>query len=137
MEDRLRLEQQLIALRWIVAAFGAVQVGFAIRDAAHDPGFVVPLGVAIVVGLVMGNLLIARATRSAEGPGRLLGVVAFGLDATALLGLIWIGADGPARSDLGGRLPAAAGGRRPVGPAGRPRGSRALPGRRGRSPGPR
>jgi signal transduction histidine kinase len=97
MEDRLRLERQLIALRWIVAAFGAAQVGFAVRDAPHDPAFVVPLGAAIVVGLVVGNLLIARATARPGGPSATLSVVAFALDAAAILGLITIAADG--RSD--------------------------------------
>ncbi|MEX0984334.1 MAG: GAF domain-containing sensor histidine kinase [Actinomycetota bacterium] len=96
VEDRLRLEHQLIALRWIVAAFGAAQVGFAVRDASEDPGFVVPLGAAIVIGLVCGNLLITRAAGRTGGPDPILGVVAFGLDATALLGLIWIASDGPA-----------------------------------------
>jgi signal transduction histidine kinase len=95
MEDRLHLERQLIALRWIVAAFGAAQVGYAVRDAARDPGFVIPLGVALVLGLVVGNLLIARAVGREGGPARSVGAVAFALDAAALLGLIWLGADGP------------------------------------------
>ena len=35
----LRLERQLANLRWLVAVFGAVQVGFAIRDRGNDPRF--------------------------------------------------------------------------------------------------
>jgi len=97
VDDRRRLERQLISLRWIVAAFGTAQVGFAIRDATEDPGFVLPLGAAIVIGLVVGNLLLTRALAGAEEEGlATLGMVAFGLDATSLLGLIWIAADGAA-----------------------------------------
>ncbi len=65
-EDARRLEQQLVLLRWVVAAFGAVQVGFAIRDRPKDPAFVVPLGVALVVGLAVGNLVISNAVRRAD-----------------------------------------------------------------------
>ena len=49
--DALRLERQLANLRWLVAAFGAVQVGFAIRDRGDDPRFALPLAVALVLGL--------------------------------------------------------------------------------------
>src|SRR5207247_2670426 len=65
-DDARLLEQRLVVLRWIVAAFGAVQVGFAIRDRASDPTFVLPLGVALVVGLTLGNVAIAGAARKAE-----------------------------------------------------------------------
>src|SRR5439155_103818 len=54
-DDARLLEQRLVVLRWIVAAFGAVQVGFAIRDRTSDPTFVLPLGVALVVGTVAGS----------------------------------------------------------------------------------
>ena len=40
--DALRLERQLASLRWLVAAFGAVQVGFAIRDRGDDPSVRAP-----------------------------------------------------------------------------------------------
>jgi signal transduction histidine kinase len=96
-DDARLLEQRLVVLRWIVAAFGAVQVGFAIRDRASDPTFVLPLGVALVVGLTVGNVAIAGAARKAEGaPLRALGALAFALDALVILGLVWLATDGPA-----------------------------------------
>ena len=67
-DDARLLEQRLVVLRWIVAAFGAVQVGFAIRDRASDPTFVLPLGVALVVGLTVGNVAIAAAWKAATSP---------------------------------------------------------------------
>lgn len=96
-DDARLLEQRLVVLRWIVAAFGAVQVGFAIRDRASDPTFVLPLGVALVVGLTVGNVAIAGAARKAEGaPLEALGILAFALDALVILGLVWLTTDGPA-----------------------------------------
>src|SRR6478736_5303107 len=90
--DALRLERQLAMLRWFVAAFGAVQVGFAIRDRGHDPGFALPLAVALVLGLTMGNLAIANALRRPLEPGQLrsIGIAAFVLDAVVLSGLVWV-----------------------------------------------
>ena len=55
------MERQLVTLRWLVAAFGAAQVTFAVRDGARDPSLAVPLGSAIVVALVVGNLARCRA----------------------------------------------------------------------------
>jgi signal transduction histidine kinase len=96
-DDGRLLEQRLVVLRWIVAAFGAVQVGFAIRDRASDPTFVLPLGVALVVGLTVGNVAIAGAARKAEGAAlEALGILAFALDALVILGLVWLATDGPA-----------------------------------------
>jgi len=96
-DDARLLEQRLVVLRWIVAAFGAVQVGFAIRDRASDPTFVLPLGVALVVGLTVGNVAIAGAARKAEGVAlEALGILAFALDALVILGLVWLATDGPA-----------------------------------------
>jgi signal transduction histidine kinase len=96
-DDARLLEQRLVVLRWIVAAFGAVQVGFAIRDRASDPTFVLPLGVALVVGLTVGNVAIAGAARKAEGtPLEALGILAFALDSLVILGLVWLTTDGPA-----------------------------------------
>ena len=96
-DDARRLEQQLVALRWVVAAFGAIQVGFAIRDRPKDPAFVVPLGVAIVVGLAIGNLAISSAVRRAgDRQLKAIAALAFALDAVAILSLIWLTTDGPA-----------------------------------------
>ncbi len=96
-DDARLLEQRLVVLRWIVAAFGAVQVGFAIRDRTSDPTFVLPLGVALVVGLTLGNVAIAGAARKAEGAQlQALGILAFALDALVIVGLVWLATDGPA-----------------------------------------
>jgi signal transduction histidine kinase len=96
-DDARRLEQQLVMVRWIVAGFGAAQVAFAIRDRTIDPGFVLPLGVALVMGLAIGNVAIASAARRADAAQlRSLGIVAFTLDAVVILLLVWLATDGPA-----------------------------------------
>jgi signal transduction histidine kinase len=96
--DALRLERQLASLRWLVAVFGAVQVAFAIRDRGHDPGFALPLAVALVLGLTIGNLAIANALRRGLDPTQLrsIGLAAFVLDAVVLSGLVWVVPNGPA-----------------------------------------
>jgi signal transduction histidine kinase len=96
--DAVRLERALVWLRWLVAAFGAVQVGFTIRDRGHDPAFAMPLAVALVVGLAVGNLAISTAARRRLDPAqrRLIGVAAFALDAVVISGLIWLVPSGPA-----------------------------------------
>ncbi|MEP6757792.1 MAG: GAF domain-containing sensor histidine kinase [Actinomycetota bacterium] len=96
--EAARLERHLVWLRWLVAAFGAVQVGFAVRDRGHDPAFALPLAVALVIGLTVGNLAIASSVRRATKPTqfRAIGVVAFVLDAVVILGLVWLVPSGPA-----------------------------------------
>ena len=95
--EAARLERQLVWLRWLVAAFGAVQVGFAVRDRSNDPAFALPLAVALVIGLAIGNLAISSSVRKATEPGqfRSIGVVAFALDAVVILGLVWLVPSGP------------------------------------------
>jgi signal transduction histidine kinase len=96
--DQIRLERQLVLVRWFVAAFGAVQVGFAIRDRGDDPAFALPLAVALVIGLTIGNLAISSSVRRATEPAqfRSIGAVAFVLDAVVILGLVWLVPTGPA-----------------------------------------
>jgi len=96
--DVLRLERELVWLRWLVAAFGATQVGFTIRDRAQDPAFAMPLAVSLVVGLALGNLAISTAVRRRLDPAQLrsIGVAAFVLDAVVISGLIWLVPSGPA-----------------------------------------
>jgi signal transduction histidine kinase len=98
IEDERRLERLLVAVRWLVGAFGAVQVVFRVRDAPARLASVRPLGIALVIGLLVGNLLLARAVSAATDPRRLrtIGFVAFGLDTAVILGLIWLASDGPA-----------------------------------------
>jgi len=96
-DDARRLELRLVGWRWIVAAFGAAQIGFAIRDRGTDPGFVLPLGVALVMGLAIGNVAIASAANRADAAQlRGIGVAAFCLDAIVILLLVWLSTDGPA-----------------------------------------
>src|SRR3954468_4251068 len=96
--DALRLERQLALLRWLVAGFGSSQVGFAIRDRGHDPGFALPLAVALVLGLTIGNLAIANALRRGLDPTQLrsIGLAALVPNAVVLSGLVWVLPDGPA-----------------------------------------
>jgi len=96
--DGRRLERQLVFLRWLVAAFGAVQVGFAVRDHAQDPASALPLAVALVIGLTIGNLAISSSVGRAKDPAQLrsIGLVAFALDAVVILGLVWLVPSGPA-----------------------------------------
>jgi signal transduction histidine kinase len=96
--EAARLERQLVWLRWLVAAFGAVQVGFAVRDRGNDPAFALPLAVALVIGLAVGNLAISSSVQKATEPGqfRSIGAVAFALDAVVILGLVWLVPSGPA-----------------------------------------
>jgi signal transduction histidine kinase len=98
LEEARRLERQLVVLRWVVAAFGALQVGYAIRDHARDPAFVLPLGSALVIGLTVGNLLIARAVDDASDLRRFrtLAPIAFSLDTMVVLGIVWVGSSGRA-----------------------------------------
>jgi signal transduction histidine kinase len=96
--DALRLERELVWLRWLVAAFGAAQVAFTIRDRAQDPAFAMPLAVALVIGLAIGNLAISTAARRNLDPTQLrsIGVAAFVLDALVISGLVWLVPSGPA-----------------------------------------
>jgi len=97
-DDAIRLERQLVLVRWFVAAFGAVQVGFAVRDRATEAAFALPLAVALVVGLTIGNLAISSSVRRASAASQIrsIGVVAFLLDAVVILGLVWLVPTGPA-----------------------------------------
>jgi signal transduction histidine kinase len=96
-EERRRLERQLVTLRWLVAAIGAAQVMYAVRSGGRDPALAVPLGAAIVVALVAGNMLFSRAVDQATDAGRLalLGTISFVVDAAAITLLIGLATDGP------------------------------------------
>ena len=67
--DEARLERQLVTLRWLVAAFGAARVVFAIRDHGRDPAFALPLAVALVIGLAVGNLAISSSLPAGNDAG--------------------------------------------------------------------
>ncbi|HEY7478860.1 MAG TPA: GAF domain-containing sensor histidine kinase [Actinomycetota bacterium] len=96
-DEARRLERQLIVVRWFLASFGAIQLAFSVRDRAGEPTYVLALGAAIVLGLSIGNLLLGSALDTANLRRlRLMGAVAYGLDAAAVLGLVWLASDGPA-----------------------------------------
>lgn len=92
LERARNLELALVRLRWAVAAFGVIQVVFALRERSESPEFALPLGVALVAGLIAGNLAITSAADSATRIQQLrwLGALAFALDALVLLPLIWV-----------------------------------------------
>ena len=91
-----RLERGLIALRWLVVAFGGVPAALAVRDRGHGD-YSLPLGLGLVVALAIGNtlmsVLVDRATSAEEL--RRYGFLAFALDVVVVLGLVWA-ARGPA-----------------------------------------
>ncbi len=98
LEEARRLENQLVVLRWLLIVLGTAQVALAVRDRAQDPSLVLPVGLAVVAGLVVGNLVVAAMADGARDVGRLrlVGAAAFGLDAAALTGLVWAASDGAA-----------------------------------------
>ena len=66
-----RLERQLVNLRWLVAAFGAVQVGFAIRDQGDGPVLRAPARESPwSSGSTIGNLAICQLGPRAGRPRR-------------------------------------------------------------------
>jgi signal transduction histidine kinase len=97
LEQARHLELALVRLRWAVAAFGVFQVVFALRESTDAPEFALPLGVALVAGLIAGNLTITSAADGAERIEQLrwVGGMAFALDGIVLLGLIWVSSSSP------------------------------------------
>jgi signal transduction histidine kinase len=96
LDEARRLEAQLVALRWVVAAFGAAQVWFVLRDKGPDAP-ALPIGSALVAGLVVGNLLVARSVAAPTASSRrlrLVGWLAFALDAAVVFGLVWLSSNG-------------------------------------------
>ena len=76
------MERQLVTLRWLVAAIGAAQVAFAVRDGARDPSLAVPLGVGHRDRPRRGEPAPVAAPSIAISDERLslLGTVAFAVD---------------------------------------------------------
>ena len=97
LEQTRELELALVRLRWFFAVFGIVQLAFALRDGPENPDFVLPLGVSLVSGLIAGNLAISSAASKIqrEDQLRILGGLAFALDAVVLLGFIWMSTSSP------------------------------------------
>lgn len=85
-----RRELGLAGLRWLVVGFGAFQTYLAIGD--HDePEYVLPMAVALTVGLAIGNLAVTSAALRARDLRQLraIGVAAYLLDTAVILGLLW------------------------------------------------
>src|SRR5712691_7315947 len=88
-----RLERGMIGLRWLVVGVGVLVTVFELRDnQPASPGYALPLGLLLVAGLALGNILISAQTDRAERLEEVesIGIVAFLLDIVATLGLVWI-----------------------------------------------
>jgi signal transduction histidine kinase len=98
LQQARRLELGLVLLRWLVVAYGVVQVVFAVRDNAELPRFVLPLAFALVSGLAAGNVLLAGMIRRSATERELtaIGLVASALDVAVVTGLIWTSGQDPA-----------------------------------------
>jgi signal transduction histidine kinase len=90
------LELGLARLRWLLVAFGAVQVAIEAASARTRP-YDVPLTAMLTMGLLLGNLLVGRVARRARRPAELrwVGIVAFALDIVVILGFVWVAAETP------------------------------------------
>jgi signal transduction histidine kinase len=86
----------LVRLRWLLVAYGVVQT--AIEGASdRSPSYGVPLAAMLTAGLLLGNILVARAARRARGTSELrwAGILAFALDIVVVLGFVWVAAEAP------------------------------------------
>lgn len=92
-----RLELALVKLRWIVVAFGAVQLVLALVGQISLSGPATPLGLALLAGLALGNLAVSRAAAHSADIRQLgvVGTAAFALDIAVVLGLIWASSSTP------------------------------------------
>ena len=91
VERGRRLERALVWVRWFGVAFGAYQVGQSGALPPTPPGYVEPVGYALVGSLAVVNVLVMLALRRADTPEglRTLGRAVFFFDILALHGLIW------------------------------------------------
>jgi signal transduction histidine kinase len=86
----LRTERTLVAVRWGAVLFGLVQV---LTFYAEYPAGVLPVALALVGGLALGNLAIGWSLQrgvSCLQQARRLGVTALTLDVTAAMGLVTV-----------------------------------------------
>jgi len=90
------LELGLVRVRWLLVAFGVVQVSIEVAsDRAHS--YDVPLTIMLTVGLFLGNLLVRQVARRAGRPAELrwVAMLAFVLDVAVVLGFVWVAAETP------------------------------------------
>jgi signal transduction histidine kinase len=92
LEGLRRLELGLARIRWFAVAFGLFQTWQVAISPQAQPGYVVPLTLALLAVLAAGNLVISRlAPRTTESrPLRRIGLGAFVLDAAVVVGVAWI-----------------------------------------------
>jgi signal transduction histidine kinase len=87
-----RLELGLARIRWFAVAFGLFQTWQVAISPQTQPSYVVPLTLALLAILAVGNLAIARlASRTNTSVAlRRIGLGAFVLDAVVVVGVSWI-----------------------------------------------
>jgi signal transduction histidine kinase len=98
LQEARRLELGLVALRWLVVIFGTARSLLDLREGTDAPDYVVPLELALIAGLAIGNLFVADMARRADRVEQLrpVGLVAFALDVVVVLGLVWTSTERPA-----------------------------------------
>jgi signal transduction histidine kinase len=91
-EELVRLELNLVRIRWFGVAFGLFQVWQGSTQPPIPPPAVVAIAYALVVLLATGNVLVWMATRRVASVTRLqrVGLAAFSLDALVIFGTTWI-----------------------------------------------
>jgi signal transduction histidine kinase len=87
-----RLELGLARIRWFAVAFGLFQTWQVALSPQRQPGYVVPLTLALLAVLAAGNLVITRLARRTATSRSLqrAGLGAFVLDAAVVVGVSWI-----------------------------------------------
>lgn len=98
-QHAIRLEHQLVRVRWFGVAFGVFQVlNYRLGpndpgQALHaNPGFLRPANFAVLAGFGAVNAIVALTLRRSAEPGTVarLGHLVFGADILLLLGISWI-----------------------------------------------
>jgi signal transduction histidine kinase len=91
-EQLVRLELNLVRIRWFGVAFGLFQVWQGSTQPPIPPPTVVVIAYATVILLALGNVLVWLATRRIASETRLrrVGLAAFALDAFVIFTTTWI-----------------------------------------------
>ena len=91
-EQLVRLEVNLVRIRWFGVAFGLFQVWQGSTQPPIPPPRVVAIAYAVVILLALGNVLVWLATRRIASVTRLqrVGLAAFALDAFVIFATTWV-----------------------------------------------
>jgi signal transduction histidine kinase len=91
-EELVRLELNLVRIRWFGVAFGLFQVWQGSTQPPVPPPRVVAIAYAVVILLALGNVLVWLATRRIVSVTRLrrVGIAAFALDAFVIFSTTWV-----------------------------------------------